>query len=122
MKLTKKTAYLLFAVSVVADTIAWAYLEACEAFTKTGPTVALIIAFIITWWCFAKALKFINLAVAYACWTAIGTIATSIIGVVCFHQILSPVGWGAVFVMIIGVFLLSLFGTPKEENGEGEKV
>lgn len=121
MKLTKKTAYLLFAISVVADTIAWAYLEACEGFTKVEPTVILTIAIIITWWTFAKALKYINLAVAYASWTAIGTIATSIIGVVCFKEVISPVGWGAIIVMVVSVLLLSLFGTPKEEKKEGEE-
>lgn len=123
MKLTKKTAYLLFVISVIADTIAWSFLEAAEAFTNTGATIGVIISFIITWWCFAKALKCINLAVAYASWTAVGTIATSVIGVVLFHQILSPVGWGAIIVMIIGVFLLTFYGTPEEktENEEGEK-
>ena len=60
MKLTKKTAYLLFVISVIADTIAWSFLEAAEAFTNTGATIGVIISFIITWWCFAKALKCIK--------------------------------------------------------------
>ena len=116
LKLSKKMAYLLFAVSVVADTIAWTYLEACEGFTKTGATIGVIVFVIITWWCFSQTLKIINLAVAYACWTSIGTIATSVIGVVLFHQQLSPLGWASVAGLTAGVILLSLFGTPKEEE------
>lgn len=123
LKLSKKMAYLLFAVSVVADTIAWTYLEACEGFTKTGATIGVIVFVIITWWCFSQTLKIINLAVAYACWTSIGTIATSVIGVVLFHQQLSPLGWASVAGLTAGVILLSLFGTPKEaemKNKEDE--
>ena len=69
-------------------------------------------------WTFSKTLKFVNLSIAYATWTAVGTIGATLIGIFVFHQIISPVGWAAIVVMVFGVFLLNLFGTPKEEPAE----
>lgn len=114
MKLTKKSAYGLLAVSIACEQLGTGCLEACAGFTKPGFTVALILSYIVCYWCFAKALKHINLSVSYATWTAVGTIGAALMGIVFFHQHLTAVGWGAVIVMVAGVFLLNLYGTPKD--------
>lgn len=118
MKLTKKSAYALLAVSIVFELIGTGCLEACRGFTKPFFTVILILAYAVCYWCFSKALKHINLSVSYATWTAIGTIGASLMGIVLFQQYLSPVGWGAVIVMVIGVFLLNVYGTPKDSASQ----
>ena len=103
MKLTKKTAYVALILSVVIGQIGTGCLEACQAFTRLVPTLALIVAYAVSYWCLSKALMLIDLSIAFATWLAVGTI--------------SPVGWGAIIVMIFGIFLLNLYGTPKESEG-----
>ena len=118
MQLTKNKAYVCLILSVILGQVGTGCLEACEAFTKPGPVVALIIAYIISYWCLSKALMMINLSIAFATWLAVGTICSALMGIFLFHQPLSLVGWIAIFVMIAGIFLLNFYGTPKEGNAE----
>lgn len=124
LKLTKNRAYVCLILSVILGQVGTGCLEACEAFTKPAPIAGLIIAYIISYWCLSKALMLINLSIAFATWLAIGTIGSALMGIFLFHQALSAVGWGAIIVMIAGIFLLNFCGTPKEETkkaGEGEQ-
>ncbi len=118
MHLTKKSAYGLLAVSIACELVGTGCLEACAGFTKPGFTAIVIVAYGICYWCFSKALKHINLSISYATWTAVGTIGASLMGIVFFHQHLSPAGWCAVIAMVTGVFLLNVYGTPKDRASE----
>lgn len=117
----------MMALSIVFEQVGTGFLEACQAFTKLTPTICLILAYIASYWLFAKALEKINLSVFYATWTALGTVSAALIGIFIFNQHISMVGWVAIVVMIIGIFLLNLYGTPKEDNAskpeesEGQK-
>ena len=117
MRLTKKMAYVALILSVVIGQIGTGCLEACQAFTRLTPTLALIVAYAVSYWCLSKALMLIDLSIAFATWLAVGTIGSALMGAFLFHQTISPVGWGAIIVMIFGIFLLNLYGTPKESEG-----
>ena len=114
MKLTRKKAYGLLALSIGLELLGTSCLEASEAFTKVAPTVVVIVAYSLCYWSLSKAMRMLNLSIAYATWTAVGTLGSVLIGFLLFHQTISPVGLGAIAVMIVGVFLLNLYGTPKE--------
>lgn len=117
MRLTKKMAYVALILSVVIGQIGTGCLEACQAFTRLTPTLALIVAYAVSYWCLSKALMLIDLSIAFATWLSVGTIGSALMGVFLFQQTISPVGWGAIIVMIVGVVLLNLYGTPKEPEG-----
>ncbi len=114
MKITAKIAYIMMIFSIVFEQIGTGFLEACQGFTKVGPTVCLIAAYIVSYWLFAKALAKIRLSIFYATWTAAGTVSAALIGIFLFGQQISAIGWLAIAGMIVGIFVLNLFGTPKE--------
>ncbi len=118
VKITEKTAYIMMIFSIVFEQIGTGFLEACQAFTKLTPTLCLIGAYIVSYWLFARALRCINLSIFYATWTAAGTVSAALIGIFIFHQTISLVGWIAIAGMIAGIFILNLFGTPKEQPAE----
>ena len=68
-----------------------------------------------TYYTFCKILNQIDLAVAYATWSAVGSVGATLIGILLFGQPMSLIGWLSIAGMILGVFLLNFFGTPKEE-------
>ena len=72
--------------------------------------MCLIAAYIVSYWLFAKALA----KIFYATWTAAGTVSAALIGIFLFGQQISAIGWLAIAGMIVGIFVLNLFGTPKE--------
>ena len=114
VKITAKIAYIMMIFSIVFEQIGTGFLEACQGFTKVGPTVCLIAAYIVSYWLFAKALAKIQLSIFYATWTAAGTVSAALIGIFLFGQQISAIGWLAIAGMIVGIFVLNLFGTPKE--------
>ena len=118
LNVSKPVAYLLLGVSIVLEIIGSACIEACDGFQNVKYTIILIICYFFAFGIFSKILHIINLAVAYATWSAVGAIATSFIGVFYFNQPLSPVGWLSILGMSTGVVLLNLFGTPKEDDEE----
>ena len=86
--------------------------------TLVTVVLTLVICYFVAFSLFSKILHIIDLAVGYATWTALGAIACAVLGVVLFDQHLTITGWVSIIIMAIGVFLLNLFGTPKEENEE----
>ena len=113
--LSKGAAYAVLALSIIAEQIGTACLEASAGYTVLKFTVLTILLYTFTYFTFCKILSRINLAVAYATWTAVGSIGASLMGVFIFGQSMSPKGWASIAVMVIGVFLLNCFGTPKED-------
>lgn len=121
MKLTKKSAYAALALSIALEQLGTGCLEASETFTRLVPTIVVILAYVASYFCLSKVLQLIDLSISYATWTAVGTIGSALMGIFLFHQTISPVGWGAIAVMIVGVFLLNLYGSPKETAAEKEE-
>ena len=122
LKLNKKQAYGILVVSIIFEQIGTGFLEACDAFTKLTPTILLILAYIASYWFFAQLLQHINLSVSYSTWTAAGTVSAALIGLFAFGQHISPLGWLGIIIMCVGIFILNLFGTPKEDRGKDNVV
>lgn len=116
LNVSKPAAYAILAFSIICEIIGSACLEACNGFQDKKLTVILILCYFIAFSLFSKILHIIDLAVGYATWTAVGAIACAVLGAVLFNQKLTVVGWISIIVMAIGVFLLNLYGTPKEDK------
>ena len=121
-KLSKGAAYAVLALSIIAEQIGTACLEASAGYTVLRFTILTILLYAFTYFTSCKILSQINLAVAYATWTAVGSIGATLMGVWLFDQPMSGKGWASIAVMVIGVFLLNCFGTPKEEPANEPQV
>ena len=119
--MSAKTAYILLVISILFEQIGTGFLEATKAFTFLKPTIIVIVAYVISYILFSRILEKINLSVAYATWTALGTISAALIGLIVYKQVISVTGWIAIFIMCAGIAILNLFGTPKEEKGGNGK-
>lgn len=120
MKSTVKLGYLMLVVSIVFEQIGTGFLTGCAGFTKLVPTLCLIGAYVVSYWFFAKVLTMIQLSVSYATWVAAGTVSATLIGMFFFGQEMSPMGWLAIAILSAGIFILNIFGTPKEEQKDKE--
>ncbi len=114
LNVSKPVAYMILAVSIVLEIVGTACLEACNAFEDKKLTIILIVCYFLAFSLFSKILHIIDLAVGYATWTAAGAIACAVLGVVMFEQHLTIVGWISIITLAIGVFLLNLYGSPRE--------
>lgn len=104
------TAYIFLAAAIGSEIIATSTLPATKGFTKLKPSLVSITGYLICFYCLSVALMYLDLGVAYGTWGAVGTAATPIIGYIVYRQKTTKVGWFGVILIIIGVFILNMFG------------
>ena len=119
---SKTTSYFILALSIVAEQVGTACLEASRGYTVLLFSVLAIVLYFVTYFLFGKILSRIDLAVAYATWSAVGSVGASLMGVLIFSQSMSVIGWISIAGMVVGVFLLNCFGTPRESGGASQEV
>ena len=103
--------YVFLALAIGAEIAATTLMKYSEGFTKLWPSVGCILAYIICYGAFSRAVMRMNLGVAYATWCGVGIVATSLISVLVFKERLSVPGMIGVVLIIAGCILLNLFGS-----------
>lgn len=103
--------YVFLAIAIVLELVATTLLKFSNGFTKLLPTLSCIIAYVICFFCLSKALNKINLGIAYALWSGIGIVVTTIISSILFKQEISLLGVLGVILIISGCVILNLFGS-----------
>lgn len=103
--------YLMLSLAIGLELIATTLLKYSDGFRKIVPTIGCAIAYLLCFYCLSKALERINLGIAYATWSGVGIIATTIISAVLFKQGVSLLGVLGIILIIVGCILLNVFGT-----------
>ena len=100
--------YLFFAILLeVTGTI---LLPSSHNFTKAVPTVTLAICYMASFYLLSFAIRTIPVPIVYATWSGLGIFTIAAISMLIFKQTLSlPVIFG-LFLIVIGVVLVNLFG------------
>lgn len=84
--------------------IGWAIgLKYTEGFTRPLPTVATLVAMVVSFALLGVALRSLPLGTAYAVWTGIGTVGTVILGIVLFNESLEPLRLVCILLIVVGV-------------------
>ena len=122
LNVSKRTAYMILAISIVIEIIGDAMLTASHGYDHTLLGIAAIIAILFSFFLFSKILHIIDLPIAYATWSVVGALVCTLLGVFFFHQHLSLIGWISIIVLATATFTMNMWGTPAEdpENAETE--
>ena len=104
--------YLFLAIAIVGELIGTTFLKYSDGYTKLVPSVISILSYGLCFYVFSKSLLSINLSVAYATWSAVGLIVTTLISVYIFKEGITPAGIAAILMITAGVVVLNLYGTP----------
>ncbi|MBJ7522075.1 MAG: multidrug efflux SMR transporter [Solirubrobacteraceae bacterium] len=103
------TAYL--AAAILCEVVATVFLKSSEGLTRPGPSVVVVVGYVVSLALLAQALKSIDVGVAYAIWAGVGTAAITIIGILAFSEVLTAARAIGVGCIIVGVVALNLSGT-----------
>jgi small multidrug resistance pump len=79
-----------------------------EGFTKPLPSVAMALFYILSLVMLTLTLKKIDVSVAYAIWSGLGTALIALIGIWIFGESLSPLKVTSILLIILGVVGLQL--------------
>lgn len=101
-------AYFCLILAIGAELIATTLLNCSEGFTRFMPSLGCVLAYVVCYYSFSKAVMRINLSVAYATWCGVGILATALISFLVFGQKLSPAGIAGVLCVALGCMLVNL--------------
>ena len=101
--------YLLFAI--LAETIGTTALQASQQFSRTGPSILVVVAYGVSFYLLALSLSVIPVGIAYAVWSGLGIVFIAAIGYLVFGQNLDlPAILGMAMIMA-GILVIHLFST-----------
>ncbi|QPC48174.1 DMT family transporter [Mangrovibacillus cuniculi] len=96
--------------------VVWATgLKLSEGFTRPGMTAVTLVAIIVSFYFFAKALKLLSIGTAYAVFTGIGAAGSAVVGILYFQESFSFFKLFFLLVLIAGIIGLKLVDGDKEE-------
>lgn len=98
---------ILLAITIVFELIGITSLKMSDGFTRLYPTIVSIVSYILCYVVFSKCLRHIDLCIAYSTWSAVGIVASALIGIVLFSESLSWTGWVGVLLLVAGVIMIN---------------
>ena len=102
--------WLLLSLAIGTEIAATVSLKASEGFTRLAPSIIVVVGYVASFALLARALRTIEVGVAYAIWSAVGTAAVAVLGIMLFGEsaTLAKAFW--VGVIIVGVVGLQVSG------------
>lgn len=98
--------YLVLAISFeVAGTT---FMKLSEGFTKTTPSVAMFLFYMLSLVALTFALKKFEVSTAYAIWSGLGTALITVVGIILFKESINIVKVLSIALIVIGVVGLQL--------------
>lgn len=102
----------LFLIIAGIFEVLWAIeLKYSKEFTILIPSILTIIGMITSFYFLSLALKTLPLGMAYAIWTAIGTVGTVLFSIILFKESINYIQIFCIMLIIIGVIGLKLLST-----------
>ena len=102
-------AWIWLIIAIISEVVATSFLKATEGFTRLGPSIAVMIGYIGSFWCVSQTLDTIPIGVAYAVWSGVGIAALAVVTVVLHDQRLDAAAVIGMGLIIAGVVVLRLF-------------
>ena len=91
--------------------VAWAVgLKYSAGFTWPWPSLATLLALLVSLWLLSLALRHLPLGTAYAVWVGIGVLGSALLGVLLFGETLTPLRLFSLGLIIAGVVGLKMAG------------
>jgi len=100
--------YLLLLVSISFEVLGTSMLKLSDGFTNMWPSVILLASFAVSFTLMGFVLKTIPLSIAYSVWAGLGTVATGLIGVFVYGEVLSTVNSIGLIVIVLGVIVMNV--------------
>ena len=101
--------YLILFGAIAFEVLGTMLLPASNNFTKPTPTIVLLLAYGLSFYCLALVSQKLPLSVVYASWAGLGVFSVAILSYFFYKQALS---WQAVlglFLIVIGVTLVNTY-------------
>ena len=100
--------YLYLFLAILFEVLGTTAMKLSEGFTKTIPSIAMAVFYIPSLVMLTLTLKKIDVSIAYAIWSGLGTALIAGIGIIVFGESLTPMKIASIALIILGVIGLQL--------------
>ncbi len=107
--------WLYLLAAIVLEVCGTTSMKLSRGFTVPGPTAAIFVFYAASIVCLTLAVHRIEISVAYAIWSAVGTALVAAIGVLWFREVASAPKLISLALVIVGVVGLRLSSPPAAE-------
>lgn len=101
--------YLILVFAVVFETIGTSALQASQQFSRLGPSVLVVVSYVISFILLGWALKFMPVGIAYAIWSGLGIVLIAVIGYAVFGQRLDLPAVLGMALILGGILVIHIF-------------
>ncbi len=102
--------WLYLVIAIVLEVSGTTCMKLSEGFTKTVPSVLMFVLYGLSFSALTMALKKVEVSVAYAIWSGMGTALIATIGILWFKEPLTMLKLISLALIIVGVIGLNLGG------------
>ncbi len=102
--------FLYLVLAILAEVAGTTSLKFSQGFTKLVPSIIVILCYGLSFWLLSLTLKKIDVGMAYAIWSAVGTALITTIGILWFKEPVTAIKIGSIVLIILGVVGLNLGG------------
>ncbi|MCW2237929.1 DMT family transporter [Azospirillum canadense] len=102
--------WLYLTVAIAFEIVGTVSMKMSEGMTRLWPSVAVVACYVVAFAMLAQALKEIEVGVAYAIWSAVGTATIAAIGIWVFGEQASLLKLAGILLIVAGVVSLRMAG------------
>jgi small multidrug resistance pump len=103
-------AWIYLSAAIASEVVGTVFLRLTDGFTRPAPSVLVIATYAVSLWLTALALRQLEISLAYAVWSGIGTAAVAVIGMAAMGETVNALKLASIVLVIGGVVGLNLSG------------
>jgi len=100
--------WVLLLLAIIAEVCGTSCMKLSNGFTRVWPSVLIFVFYSLSFVAITLAIKKIDISIAYAIWSALGTGAIAFIGIVAFGEKLNSLKVVGLILVIAGVIALNI--------------
>ncbi len=97
-------------LAIAAEVGATTALKISDGMRLPGPSVAVVVGYILAFALLGQSLRVIPIGIAYTVWAGLGTVVVALIGRIGFGEVLPPMAWAGIALVLLGTTLLGASG------------
>jgi small multidrug resistance pump len=101
---------LILGFAIGSEVIATLALKASDGFSRPLPAAIVVIGYGVSFWLLALVLKHLSVGTTYAVWSAVGTAAIALIGIVAYGEGANALKLASLGLIVLGVVGLNAAG------------
>jgi small multidrug resistance pump len=101
------TAFLL-SLAISSEVAATLALKASDGFSKPLPAAIVVVGYALSFWLLALVLKHMSVGTTYAVWSAVGTAAIALVGIVAYGEAANVLKIASLALIVVGVVGLNV--------------